>query len=206
MTLTIVKHSLLEHYLTILRNRESSSDEFRRASQQVSKILAVAATRDLPTTEEAVDTPLEPYTGQSLAGRVIAVPILRAGLALVGTVSKLVPNLSIGYIGLQRDEESAEPTTYYIKLPENSTGATVLILDPMLATGGSALAALTLVKAVQPALIKLVCVVCAPEGVEAVEKAYPEIEIYTAALDRELNSAKYILPGLGDFGDRICGT
>jgi uracil phosphoribosyltransferase len=206
MALTIVKHALIDHYITILRNKQTSSEDFRNAARKVSRIMAVAVSQDLPLGDTTIETPLEVYHGQKLNGTVVAVPILRAGLALVDAVSDIVPNLAVGHIGLKRDEETAKAISYFMKLPECTEGSTVLLLDPMLATGGSAIMAIDLVMNARPASIRLVTVLAAPEGVAAVEAAHPQVQIYTGALDRELNSSKFILPGLGDFGDRICNT
>ena len=206
MTFTIVKHALIDHYITILRDRGTPPDMFRHAALKVSRILAVAVTQDLNTCDCPVETPLEPYVGRALEGTVVAIPILRAGLSLVEAVSDIVPNLAVGHIGLKRDEVTAQASSYFMKLPDCTTGSTVLLLDPMLATGGSAIMAISLVKEVRPASIRLITVLAAPEGVAAVQAAHPDVQIYTGALDRELNSSKFILPGLGDFGDRLCNT
>jgi len=206
MAFTIVKHALIDHYITILRDCDTSPDLFRNAALKVSRILASAATQDLNTRDKPVNTPLEPYIGQILDGTVVAVPILRAGLALVDALNDIVPDLAVGHIGLQRDEVSAQASIYFMKLPKSATGSTVLVLDPMLATGGSANMAITLVKTFNPARIKLITVLAAPEGVAAVEEAHPDVHIYSGVLDRELNASKFILPGLGDFGDRMYNT
>jgi uracil phosphoribosyltransferase len=164
------------------------------------------ATRDLPTTAISVDTPLEQITGRALRSDVVVVPVLRAGLGMVEAVLHLLPHARVGHIGLQRDEHTAIASRYYSKLPADLSRSLALIVDPMLATGGSAVAALEVLHAAGARDIRLVCIVAAPEGIAAVEAAHPGVHVYTPAIDRELNAQKFILPGLGDFGDRLYGT
>ena len=205
--LHLLKHSLGMHIVTHLRDRTTKPATFRTLAYQISLLLAFESTRDLATRETTVETPLEPHLGRVLSQSIVLVPIFRAGISMVQPFTDLLPDVSVGYIGLERDEETAVARSYYCKLPPLGTKR-VLILDPMLATGGSAVRAIEVVIDQGAALkdLTLVCIVCAPEGVRAVESLDPGIKIYAAALDRELNSRKYILPGLGDFGDRLYGT
>jgi uracil phosphoribosyltransferase len=205
--LHLLNHSLGTHVVTHLRDQTTKPATFRTLAYQISLLLAFEATRDLATREITIETPLESHLGRVLAQPIVLVPILRAGISMVRPFTDLLPDVSVGYIGLERHEETAVARSYYCKLPPLGTKR-VLILDPMLATGGSAVQAIELVNAHGAPLkdLSLVCVVCAPEGVRAVEALEPGIKIYAAALDRELNAQKYILPGLGDFGDRLYGT
>jgi uracil phosphoribosyltransferase len=205
MSVTVVDHPLAEHLLTSLRDRTTAPPVFRTLSKRLALALALEAIRDMPTEEVAVQTPLEPAKGR-LLGDLVAVPILRAGLGMLEAVTELFPEVAVGYIGLERDEASLQPQSYYRKLPPVDDRH-VLVLDPMLATGGSGSAACAAVKdAGAAASIRFVCVVAAPEGVAKLQADHPDIPIFTAALDRELNDHGYILPGLGDFGDRLFGT
>jgi len=205
--LHLLKHPLSEHVVTHLRDRTTKPATFRTLSYQISLLLAFEATRNFATREAIVETPLEKYSGRVLAEPTVLVPILRAGISMVQPFADLLPEVSVGYIGLERDEETAVARSYYSKLPPLAARR-VLILDPMLATGGSAVQAIQVVAAHGAATkdLALVSIVAAPEGVRAVEAVDPRISIFTAALDRELNARKYILPGLGDFGDRLYGT
>ncbi len=205
MTPIIIQHPLAAHVLTHLRDRTTKPALFRTLCDQITLLLALEATRDLATEEKPIETPLEPATGRILAKPLVIVPILRAGLGMVDPFLDLFPDVSVGYIGLERDHATAIAHSYYCKLPP--LGRTrVLIVDPMLATGGSAVQALDVVKAAGGRDVALVCIVAAPEGVALVEQRHPDVSIFLAALDRELNARKYILPGLGDFGDRLYGT
>jgi uracil phosphoribosyltransferase len=206
MGLHVIEHPLVAHYLTRLRDRDTPPDEFREASDKIITLLLYEATRDLRSRTTSIVTPLEPYEGRTIADRVIAVPILRAGLGLIGPVLDLLPQVAVGYIGLERDERTAIATRYYVKLPPDIQGKVVMLLDPMLATGGTALKAVEILKEYEPLSIRLVCVVAAPEGIMALSERYPDVEIYSAARDRQLNPQKYIMPGLGDYGDRLFGT
>jgi uracil phosphoribosyltransferase len=205
--LHLLNHSLGTHIVTHLRDRTTKPATFRTLAYQISLLLAFESTRDLATREITVETPLEPHPGRVLSQPIVVVPIFRAGISMVQPFTDLLPDVSVGYIGLERDEATAVARSYYCKLPPLSTRR-VLILDPMLATGGSAVQAIEVVNAHGAPLkdLSLVCIVCAPEGVRAVEALDPGIKIFAAALDRELNARKYILPGLGDFGDRLYGT
>jgi len=205
VSVTVVDHPLAEHLLTSLRDRTTSPPVFRTLAKRLALALALEALRDLPTREVRVETPLEPATGRVL-GDLVAVPILRAGLGMLEAVTELFPEVAVGYIGLERDEASLLPQSYYRKLPPVD-GRHVLVLDPMLATGGSGSAACTAVKeAGRAESIRFVCVVSAPEGIRKMQDDHPDIPIFTAAVDRQLNEHGYILPGLGDFGDRLFGT
>jgi uracil phosphoribosyltransferase len=202
----VVRHPLIEDALVRLRDATTPCDEFRRLARRVSLLLAVEATRDLALAETAVTTPLEPTRGLRLAARVVAVPVLRAGLGMLDAFLELVPQAQVGYFGLERNEETAVARRYYEKVPADLAGAIVFLLDPMLATGGSAAMALEGLAGLGARQARLLSIVAAPEGVAHVSTAMPEAQIYTAAVDRELNARKYILPGLGDFGDRLFGT
>ena len=206
MKLHVVRHPLVDDVLAALRDRRTPSAEFRRLAHRASLLVAAEATRDLPTAEAEVETPLETTKVRVLGRRVVAVPVLRAGLGMLDAFLELVPSAEVGYFGLERDELTAVARRYYEKVPKNLAGAVVYLLDPMLATGGSAAMAIEGLHSLGAKQVRLLCVVAAPEGVAYLEKTAPEAEVYTAALDRELNDRKYILPGLGDFGDRLFGT
>jgi uracil phosphoribosyltransferase len=205
MPVTVVDHPLAEHLLAQIRDRSTAPPVFRTLSKRLALALTLEAIRDLPTSEIEVETPLETTTGRVLPD-LVAVPILRAGLGMLEAVTELFPEVAVGYIGLERDEASLRPQSYYRKLPPVD-GHHVLILDPMLATGGSGSAGTAAVKeAGSPASIRFVCVVAAPEGLQRMEREHPDVPIFAAAVDRRLNDNGYILPGLGDFGDRLFGT
>ena len=204
MSITVVDHALSAHLLAQLRDQDTPPPVFRTLAKRLALTLALEAIRDLPTTEVPVQTPLEPTTGR-LLGNLVAVPILRAGLGMLEAVTDLFPEVAVGYIGLERDEASLQPQSYYRKLPD-VRGHHVLVLDPMLATGGSGSAATAAVREGDPASIRFVCVVSAPEGIARMEADHPDVPIFTAAIDRQLNDQGYIMPGLGDFGDRLFGT
>ena len=204
MTVMLVDHPLAGHLLAQLRAKDTPPPVFRTLAKRLALALALEAIRDVPTTQIAVQTPLEETTGRVL-GDLVAVPILRAGLGMLEAVTELFPEVAVGYIGLERDEASLKPQSYYRKLPP-VRGRHVLILDPMLATGGSGSAATSAVREGDPASIRFVCVVSAPEGIARMQVDHPDVPIFTAAIDRQLNEHGYILPGLGDFGDRLFGT
>ena len=205
MSLHLLQHPLGAHVLTHLRDKSTKPALFRTLSYQISLLLALEATRDLATEAKPIETPMEPMAGHVLAKPLVVVSILRAGLGMLQPFHDIFPHVSVGYVGLERDHTTAVARSYYCKLPPLA-GARVLVVDPMLATGGSAVQALTLVKQHGATEVSLVCIVGAPEGVAAVAGAHPEVPIILGALDRELNARKYILPGLGDFGDRLYGT
>ena len=203
--LHLLNHPLCDHVITHLRDRTTKPITFRTLAYQISLLLAIEATRDLATREVTVHTPLEAHQGCTLAEPMIVVPVLRAGLAMVTPFMELFPDVSVGYLGLERDEATAVARRYYAKLPP-IRNQPVFVLDPMLATGGSAVQALGALQAQGAREVRLVCVVCAPEGIQAVETTHPGTKVFAAVLDRELSAQKYILPGLGDFGDRLYGT
>lgn len=205
MPLTVVDHPLAAHLLTALRDRTTAPPVFRTLTKRLTLALVLEAVRSIDTREVDVDTPLERTTGKAVAGDLVAVPILRAGLGMLEAVTELFPEVAVGYVGLERDEASLQPNAYYEKMPPLA-GRHVLVLDPMLATGGSGSAACRAVRAGHPADIRFVCVVAAPEGLAKMEAEHPDVPIFAAALDRQLNDRGYILPGLGDFGDRLFGT
>ena len=202
----LVEHPIAQDALLSLRDKATTASHFRRLTHRVSLLVAIEATRKLPMTLARVETPLEQAKGEALDADVVVVPVLRAGLGMVDAVLELLPHARVGHIGLQRDEATAVASRYYAKLPANLASGTALIVDPMLATGGSAIAAIALVQKTGAKDIRLLSIVAAPEGIAAVETAHPTVPIYTAAIDRELNPQKFILPGLGDFGDRLYGT
>jgi uracil phosphoribosyltransferase len=204
VSVTVVDHPLARHLLSSLREEATPPAVFRTLAKRLALALALEATRELPTRRIPVHTPLEETEGEVL-GDLVAVPILRAGLGMLEAVTELVPEVAVGYIGLERDEASLRPQSYYRKLPPVHQRH-VLVLDPMLATGGSGSAATAAVKEGEPSSIRFVCVVAAPEGVAKMQADHPDVPIFTAAIDRQLNDHGYILPGLGDFGDRLFGT
>jgi uracil phosphoribosyltransferase len=202
----LVQHPITQDALTSLRDKSTRPMQFRRLAHRVSLILAIEATRRLPMTLARVETPLEPARGEVLEADVVVVPVLRAGLGMVEAVLELLPDARVGHIGLQRDEHTAIASQYYSKLPANLANSTALVVDPMLATGGSAVAAIAALQQAGARDIRLICIVAAPEGIAAVEAAAPQVHIFTPVIDRGLNAQKFILPGLGDFGDRLYGT
>jgi uracil phosphoribosyltransferase len=204
--LHLVNHPLVHDALAQLRDKTTPPDEFRRLATRISVLLATEALRDIPTAKSTVETPLGPAEATRVAADVVVVPVLRAGLGMLDAVLELVPSARVGYIGLQRDESTAVASQYYSKLPRGLSSSYVLMIDPMLATGGSAVAALELLQQAGAQRISMICIVAAPEGVAVVERHHPGVEIYTPVVDRELNAHKYIVPGLGDFGDRLYGT
>src|SRR5688572_21049321 len=204
--LHLVNPPLVHDALMMLRDKRTEPPAFRRAANRISVLLAAEALRDVPSTTGMVTTPLGPAAGNVVRGDVVVVPVLRAGLGMLDAVLELLPSARVGHIGLQRDEATAIASRYYSKLPSQLSGSFVLMIDPMLATGGSAVAAIDLIKAAGAGMIRMICIVAAPEGVALVEHDHPDVLVYTPAVDRELNAHKYIVPGLGDFGDRLYGT
>jgi uracil phosphoribosyltransferase len=202
----IVDHPLVHDALVDLRDKRTPSEQFRRAAGRISLMLASEALRELLTSGVTVDSPLAPAEGRRVTSDVVVVPVLRAGLCMVDAVLALVPHARVGHIGLQRDETTAVASRYYSRLPSILPSTYVIVVDPMLATGGSAVAAAALLRQAGAAQIRIVCIVAAPEGVAQVEAYDPSIRIYAPAIDRGLNERKYIVPGLGDFGDRLYGT
>ncbi len=203
----IFDHPLIQHKLSILRDERTGTKQFRELVNEIAMLMCYEATRDLPLKDIEVKTPMETATVKNISGRKLAfVPILRAGLGMVDGVLSLVPTAKVGHIGMYRDPETHEPVDYYCKLPSDLPERDVIVLDPMLATGGSAIDAVTSIKKHHPHSIKFMCIIAAPEGIDAFTKAHPDVELYCAAKDRKLNDHAYILPGLGDAGDRIFGT
>lgn len=205
--LTVFDHPLIQHKLTIIRDKNVGTKEFREIVDEIASLMAYEVTRDLPVEDVEIETPVAKTTQKQLAGKKLAiVPILRAGLGMVDGIMKLIPAARIGHIGMYRDEESLEPVEYFVKLPEDIDQREVLVVDPMLATGGSAVMAIDALKKRGATKIKLITLVSAPIGVETVQKAHPDVDVYTAGLDEGLNEHGYIVPGLGDAGDRLFGT
>ena len=203
----ILDHPLLQHKLSILRDERTGSKEFREVVSEIATLMCYEATRDLPTEEVEIKTPLGVGKFNTLAGKKLAiVPVLRAGLGMVDGILTLIPSAKVGHIGLYRDPDTLEPVEYYCKMPNDIAERDIIILDPMLATGGSASAAIQFIKNYDVKHIKLMNIIAAPEGIERVRKDHPDVEIYVAAVDEKLNDHGYIVPGLGDAGDRIFGT
>ena len=205
--LHVLDHPMIVHKLSIMRNKRTGSKDFRELLEEIAMLMGYELTRDLPLEDIRIETPICPMTAKTVSGKKLAiVPILRAGLGMVDGLLRLVPVAKVGHIGLYRDPESHLPVEYYCKLPPDIDERIVILVDPMLATGGSAVDALTMLKNRGCKNIRFMCLVSAPEGVAAVQKAHPDVDIYTAALDERLNEHAYIVPGLGDAGDRIFGT
>ena len=202
----LVDHPLVHDALVSLRDARTSPEHFRRAATRISVLLAAQALCDVPTIEMTVETPLGPAPGRRVTPDVVVVPVLRAGLGMLDAVLELVPQARVGHIGLQRDEMTAVASQYYSKLPASLDRSYVLMIDPMLATGGSAVAGLQLLERARARAVRMICIVAAPEGIALVEHHHPDVHIYTPAIDRGLNDHKFIVPGLGDFGDRLYGT
>ena len=206
-TLHVIDHPMIQHKLTIMRMKETGSKDFRELLQEIALLMGYEVTRDLPMMDMEIETPICKTTARIITGRKLAiVPILRAGLGMVDGIRTLVPVAKVGHIGLYRNEETHEPVVYYCKLPEDVQKRLVIVTDPMLATGGSACDAISLLKERGCHNIRLMCLVGAPEGIERVQKEHTDVDIYLAAVDEKLNENAYIVPGLGDAGDRIFGT
>ena len=206
VSLKLVDHPLVHDALAELRDARTTPPAFRRAANRISVLLAAEALRDVPASPAVVTTPLGPADGRIVKTDVVVVPVLRAGLGMLDAVLELLPSARVGHIGLQRDEATAIASRYYSKLPPEIAESFVLMIDPMLATGGSAAAAIDRIKAAGARTIRMICIVSAPDGVALLEKQHPDVVIYTPVIDRELNPHKFIVPGLGDFGDRLYGT
>lgn len=203
----VMDHPLIKHKISLLRNETTGTNEFRKLVEEIGVLMGYEALRDLETESVMIKTPIETCECPVIAGKKLAiVPILRAGLGMVNGLLTLVPSAKVGHIGLYRDHETHEPHEYYCKLPEQIDERLIVVLDPMLATGGSAVAAVDFIKKHGGKKIKFMCIIAAPEGVEKLQKAHPDIQIYCGCVDRELNEDAYICPGLGDAGDRIFGT
>lgn len=206
MPVHVIDHPIAQDALVTLRDQRTAPEEFRRAARRISAVIVAEALRGVPTSAVTVQTPLEPAPGYRLAGDIVVVPVLRAGLGMLDAALDLVPSARVGYLGLQRDETTAIASQYYSKLPSNLSDSFVLVVDPMLATGGSSVAALDRLTAAGARQVRIACIVAAPEGLAVVEAAHPDVHIFTPAVDRALTPHKFILPGLGDFGDRLYGT
>ena len=206
-TVHVLEHPLIQHKLAILRDKRTGVKEFREVVGEIAALMCYEATRNLPTEEIEIETPVAPAKVRVLSGKKLAiVPILRAGLGMVDTIIDLIPSAKVGHIGLFRDPETHEPVKYYCKMPPDISERQVFIVDPMLATGGSAAAAITFLKEYGCKNITLMDIIAAPEGIEVVQKEHPDVDIFVAAVDEKLNEHAYIVPGLGDAGDRIFGT
>ena len=205
--LTVVQHPLVRHKLAVLRDKETSKKKFKELVDEIAMLMAYEVTKDLPLSPVEIETPLETTTEMKLSGKKLTVvPILRAGLGMVDGVMRLIPSARVGHIGLFRDHETLQPVDYYFKIPPEPEARDFILLDPMLATGGSASAATSSLKRSGATRVRFVCLVAAPEGVQRMLDDHPDVHVFTAALDRELNDIGYILPGLGDAGDRLFGT
>jgi len=205
-SVTVVHHPLIDHSLTVLRDKHCLTADFRRHAGIVSKILILEATRHLHVVDKTIQTPLASMKGKKLKNDVVVVPVLRSGLAMLIELQDFLPSTRVGFIGLARDEKTAQAHQYYQKLPKIFASHTVFLIDPMLATGGSLIESLRMLYEKGAKNITIVCIVSAPEGIARIEKEYPNVHIYTAAIDQKLNAVKFIVPGLGDFGDRYFGT
>lgn len=204
---TIINHPLIQHKISMLRDKNTGTNEFRTLIEEIATLMGYEALRDLPLEEIEVETPIEKCLTPVISGKKLAiVPILRAGLGMVNGILALVPTAKVGHIGLYRDEETHEPHEYYCKLPSPIDQRTIVVTDPMLATGGSAVAAVDFIKQHGGKTIKFMCIIAAPEGIKRLHEAHPDVQIYVGHMDRELNENAYICPGLGDAGDRIFGT
>lgn len=204
--LKVFDHPLIHHKLAIIRNKDTSTKQFRETVDEIGALMAYEVTRDLPVKKSVIETPIAETDVQILAKDVVIVPILRAGLGMVSGIQQLIPTAKVGHIGMYRDEDTLKPNQYYFKVPTTIIEGTVLVLDPMLATGGSVTAAITLLKDAGAQDIRFVGIVGCPKGVEVLQKAHPDVDIYLAALDPKMNDKSYIVPGLGDAGDRLYGT
>lgn len=201
-----LEHPLITHKLTQIRRKETGTKDFREALEEIAGLMAYEISRDLPVQDVKIATPLTECITQELARQIVLVPILRAGLGMVDGITNLIPTAKVGHVGMYRDHDTLEPKAYYAKLPPCTPKAIVMVLDPMLATGGSASATISFLKEQGAKQIKLVCIVGAPEGVQKIKNEHPDVDIFLAALDEKLNDLGYIVPGLGDAGDRLFGT
>lgn len=205
--LVVMDHPLIQHKVSLMRCKDTGTKEFRELLEEVAMLMAYEVTRDLPLTDIEVETPICKCTAKEIAGKKLAiVPILRAGLGMVDGITKLVPSARVGHIGLYRDPQTLEPVEYYCKLPNDIQERDIILLDPMLATGGSSVAAITFLKKRGCKSIKLMNLIAAPEGIARVQKEHPDVDVFVAAVDEKLNEHGYIVPGLGDAGDRLFGT
>jgi uracil phosphoribosyltransferase len=205
--LTLLGHPLIQHKITLLRDKGTSTRDFKQLVNEIAMLMAYEVTKDLPTEPVVVDTPLERMEGRQVAGKKLTlVPILRAGLGMVDGIAQLIPSARVGHIGLYRNHDTLQPEDYYFKIPAGEEARDFFVLDPMLATGGSAVAAVAALKQAGARRIRFLCLVAAPEGVSRMQGSHPDVPVFAAALDRQLNENGYILPGLGDAGDRLFGT
>jgi uracil phosphoribosyltransferase len=202
----VLDHPLAQDTLLSLRDATTGSEQFRRLARRISFLIVAEATRDLATRKETVQTPVGPADGRRIGTNIVVVPVLRAGLGMLDAVLEMLPSARVGHIGLQRDESTAIASKYYSKMPGGLSDACVLMVDPMLATGGSAVAAIEMLQEAGAHDIRLLCIVAAPEGIAEIERHHPSVHIYTPVVDQGLNAHKFIVPGLGDFGDRLYGT
>ncbi len=203
----LVDHPMIQHKLSFMRSKEADTKDFREMLEEISMLMGYEVLRDMPLEDKEIETPICKMTAKVLAGRAPAiVPILRAGLGMVGGIWKLIPSAKVGHIGLYRDPVTAKPVEYYCKLPSDIENRQVILVDPMLATGGSGADAIAMLKEHGARNIRFMCLIAAPEGIAVVQKAHPDVDIYVAAVDEKLNDHAYIVPGLGDAGDRIFGT
>jgi len=203
----LIDHPLVQHKLTLMRRKDASTNTFRTLLNELSSLMAYEVTRDMPVQDVEIETPLETTTGTMIDGKkLVFVSILRAGNGILEGMLNVVPGARVGHVGLYRDPKTLEPVEYYFKMPQEMEERDIVVVDPMLATGNSAIAAVTRLKKLKPKSIKFVCLLTCPEGIAALQKAHPDVDIYTAAIDRQLDEHGYILPGLGDAGDRIFGT
>lgn len=204
--LKVLEHPLITHKLAWMRRKETGTKDFRQNLNEIAGLMAYEITRDLPLKDIEIETPIEKTVTQELAKDIVLVPVLRAGLGMVDGITNMIPTAKVGHIGMYRDHETLEPTEYYAKFPKNLKDAVVMVLDPMLATGGSASASIHALKSQGAKTIKLICIVGVPEGIECITRDHPDVDIYLAAKDEKLNEKGYIVPGLGDAGDRLFGT
>jgi uracil phosphoribosyltransferase len=205
--LTVLAHPLIQHKVTLLRDKGTSTRDFKQLVNEIAMLMAYEVTKDLPTEPVSIETPLERMEGRQVAGKKLTlVPILRAGLGMVDGIAQLIPSARVGHIGLYRNHDTLQPVDYYFKIPAGEEARDFFVLDPMLATGGSAVAAVAALKQAGARRVRFLCLVAAPEGVDRMQAAHPDVPVFAAALDRQLNENGYILPGLGDAGDRLFGT
>ena len=204
--LHVIEHPLITHKLTRLRRKETNTKEFRETLDEIAGLMAYEITRDIPLKRVRIETPVSPCESGEMERDIVLVPVLRAGLGMVDGIRALIPQAKVGHIGIFRDHETLEPHTYYSKFPDNLAAAELMVLDPMLATGGSAGEAITAIRKKGAENIRLVCIVGAPEGIRHIREKHPDVNIYLAAMDEKLNEKGYIVPGLGDAGDRLFGT
>lgn len=206
-SVTLIDHPLIQHKLTLMRRKETASSDFRRLLREIAGLMTYEATRDLPTDTERIETPLAPMDAPVIEGKkLVAISILRAGNGLLDGILDMIPSARVGHVGLYRDPDTLEAVEYYFKVPEEMEGRDVLVVDPMLATGHSASAALDRIAATGPRSLRFLCLLAAPEGIEYLQQHHPDVDVFTAAIDSHLNDHGYIVPGLGDAGDRLYGT